>query len=129
MEYIQKSTPYFTSTTTEVMYDLSILEEMDDNEYVAEILTIFLLETPKDLKEMKEALQAGKADIVCQKAHKLKSNASIIQAAKLNGLLVNIETLGKNGGITNELRCLVDNATHQYLKIENALKIHVQGLK
>src|SRR6185436_12381592 len=104
-------------------------EEMDDNEYVVELLTILLLETPNDLKEMKEALRLGKTDVVCQKAHKLKSSAGIIQADKFNVVLTDIENLGKKGTINHELRCLVENAVHQYHSIEKALKTHVKELK
>lgn len=118
-----------TIETAEKLYDLSMLEEMDDNDYVLEMLTILLNETPKDLKEMKDALQAGKTDILCQKAHKLKGSAGVIQAEKLTALLKDIEAIGKKGVIDNELIYLVENAAHQYNSIEKALKIHVEGLK
>ena len=129
MENIDNHTQPFTYAIAEDLYDLSILEEMDDNEYMVEVLTVLLLETPKELKDMKEALRAGKADIVCQKAHKLKSSAGIIQAVKLNGVLADIEAMGKKGEINNELRSLVDHAAIEYCSIENVLKMHVKALK
>ena len=129
MKNTEEYTQAFPIAAAEELYDLSMLEEMDDNEYVLELLTILLQDTPVELKEMKEAVRAGKADIVCQKAHKLKSSAGIIQADKLNALLADIETMGKKGSVNNELICQVENAVNQYYRIEKALKIYVQGLK
>jgi len=129
MMHTQNHIQTFNMTITEDLYDLSMLEEMDDNEYVLEILSILLLETPKGLKEMKEALFAGKADIVSQKAHNLKSSASIIQAGELTGLLTSIETIGKKGTVNNELIFLVETATHEYSRIEKSLKRHIEELK
>jgi HPt (histidine-containing phosphotransfer) domain-containing protein len=118
----------FAPSTTEELYDLSMLEEMDDNEYVLEMLNILLLEASQELKEMKVALLAGKADIVSQTAHKLKSSAGIIHAAKFNTLLDEIETLAKNGGMCKELSWLVETAVHQYQRIEKELKVYVEEL-
>jgi HPt (histidine-containing phosphotransfer) domain-containing protein len=117
------------AATAEDLYDLSMLEEMDDNEYLLEVLTILLNETPKDLKQMKEALRAGKALIVCQAAHKLKSSSGIIQAEKFTALLTDIEVLGKSGVVNNALISVVENAAHQYSFIEKSLKMHIAGLK
>lgn len=128
MENQQVHTAAYTITSAEVLYDLSMLKEMDDDEYLLEILTILLKETPKDLKEMMEALKLGNTDTICQKAHKLKSSAGIIQAKKFGTQLEAIETAGKNGIICNELISLVENATQQYTCIENLLKTQVDGL-
>ena len=119
----------FAPSTAEELYDLSMLEEMDDNEYVLEMLNILLLEASQELKEMKQALLAGKTDIVSQTAHKLKSSAGIIQATKFNAVLDEIETLTKNAGMCKELSWLVETAVHQYQQIEKELKIYVEELK
>lgn len=111
------------------LYDLSMLEEMDDAEYLHEMLAILLREAPKDLKEMKEALLVGNIDLVCQKAHKLKSSAGIIQAEKLVTIVDDIEVMGKNGATFNQLLCFIDNAALEYSCIEKALKIHLPELK
>lgn len=116
-------------STTEDLYDLSMLEEMEDNEYLLEILGVLLDESPKDIKELKEALQAGKTDFVGKKAHKLKSSAGVIQAERLTGLLTEIENIGKAGSVTNELSSLVDDAVFEYNRIERSLKLFVLRLK
>lgn len=123
-----QNSPIQTNPTAD-LYDLSMLEEMDDTEYLLDMLTTLLHEAPKDIKEMQLALVAGKIDIVCKQAHKLKSSAGIIQAEKLITLLEDIEAIGKKGANGNELISLIENAAQQYNRIENALKIYVNELK
>ena len=118
-----------TVAIAEPLYDLSMLEEMDDTEYLLEMLAAVLHEVPKDLTEMQQALKAGDTDILCKTAHKLKSSAGVIQAEKLITLLENIEALGKKSGITNELTSLVENVAQQYAHIEKALKNYTAALK
>lgn len=119
----------FAIDAAEILYDLSMLEEMDDTDYLRELLTILLMEMPKDLKEMKEALTAGRIEIVCKKAHKLKSSAGVIQAKKITILLENIETIGKKGVTGKDLSFLVENAAQEYNCIEKGLKIYMEDLK
>jgi HPt (histidine-containing phosphotransfer) domain-containing protein len=128
MENSEKNTAA-AITTAEDLYDLSMLEEMDDIEYMLEMLTVLLMETPKDIREIKEALLAGKTEIVCQKAHKLKSSAGVIQADKLTAMLESIETIGKKGTINDELTSFVENAALQYKSIEKSLAIYMEALK
>ena len=129
MENLKIQPLHFVAETAEDLYSLSMLEEMDDNEYVLEVITILLNEAPTDLKEMKQALQAGNTDTVCKKAHKLKSSAGIIQADKLINLLADIEAAGKKGIVDNEMSRLVENAAHLFNTIEKALKIRAVELK
>lgn len=123
-----QNSPIQTNPTAD-LYDLSMLEEMDDTEYLLDMLTTLLHEAPKDIKEMQLALVAGKIDIVCKQAHKLKSSAGIIQAEKLIALLEDIEAIGKKGANGNELISLIENAAQQYNCIEKALQIYVNELK
>jgi len=110
-------------------YDLSMLEEMDDAEYLLEILTILLSENSGDFKEMKQALQQGRTEIICKKAHKLKGSAGVIQAEKLAAMLADIEAMGKKGVINTELISLVEKAADEYNSIEKELKIYVGEIK
>ncbi len=111
------------------LYDLSALEEMDDSEYLEEILTILLSENSSDFKEMKQALQQGRVETVCKKAHKLKGSAGVIQAEKLAAIFTDIETLGRKGIINDALTGLIEKAAHDYNSIEKELKIYVEEIK
>ena len=129
MKNSEHNTGTESAFAAEGLFDLSILAEMDDHEYLLEMIDVFLWEAGKELKEMKEALRAGNDHIVYQKAHKVKSNAGIIQANKLTEILDDIELLGKKGGNKNELTPLVENAVDQYLLVEKALKKYVKANK
>jgi len=125
----QQHTSTLETATSAALYDLSMLEEMDDAEYVLEVLDLLLQETPKDLKELQEAFNAGKADVVYKKAHKLKSSSGVIQAENLTSLLEDIEALGKKGITNDELKGLVEHAVKEYRDIEKSLKDYVETLR
>ena len=129
MNNTEQNTDTKSAFAAEGLFDLSFLAEMDDHEYLLEMIDVFIWEAGKELKEMKEALRAGNDRLVYQKAHKVKSNAGIIQANKLNEILDNIELLGKKGGNENELTPLVENAFDQYLLVEKGLKKYVKENK
>jgi HPt (histidine-containing phosphotransfer) domain-containing protein len=125
MENLYKNTMLIPAA----LYDLSMLEEMDDAEYLLEVLDLLLQETPKDIKELQEALRAGKADVVYKKAHKLKSSSGVIQAENLSLLLEEIEALGKKGVVNDGLKGLVEKAVNEYKLIEKSLKAYVETLR
>ncbi len=126
MNNSQQSPGTDTALYSEDLFDLSILAEMDDHEYLIEMIDIFLVEAGKELKEMKEAFCAGNNQLVYQKAHKIKSNAGIIQANKLTEILDNIEVAGKKDVGKNELSLLVDKAFDQFRLIEKGLKEYLK---
>ena len=116
------------SVSNDKLYDLSMLYDMDDDEYVAQILTIFLRDVPKDLREMKDGLSAGKINQVYSAAHKLKSSAGVIQAYRLSMLLEQIETMSRTGQLTNELANNIEEARSEYNKIQPPLLGILKGL-
>ena len=110
------------------LYDLSMLQEMDDNEYMAEMLGIYLEETPVELKEIREALTAGNTEIISKKAHKLKNSAGVLQANNLIHLLTQIESMAKSGQVNKELITLVADVHKEHKNIESGLKKHLKQM-
>ena len=115
-------------STGENLYDLSMLEEMDDNEYMVEMLTIYLTETPGELKEIRDALTACKKEVISKKAHKLKNSAGVLQANNLIHLLTEIEAIAKSGKINDELIALVADVHREHKNIEYGLKKHLETM-
>jgi len=116
---------------SENLFDLSLLEEMNDNEYLSEILTIFLGNTPNELNELKSASIAGQFDVVYKIAHKLKGSTGLFQATFLSDVLERIENTAR-GGKNDALPMLVGLANEEYKRIEIPLKEHlkkIQGLR
>jgi len=116
-------------STGENLYDLSMLEEMDDNEYMVEMLTIYLTETPGELKEIRDALTAGKTEVISKKAHKLKNSAGVLQANNLIHLLTQIESIAKSGKVNQELITLVSDVHREHKNIEYGLKKHLKTME
>ena len=113
---------------TSPLFDLSLLEEMDDNEYVADILTIFLKNTPNELIELKRTCISNKFDSVYKMAHKLKSSAGLLQANFLLNVLIKIEETAK-AEKNYELPKLAELANDEYKKIEIPLKVHLRNIQ
>ena len=122
MENLPFNTSPAAILSTGALYDLSLLEDLDGDDYLLELLQILLSEVPKDIKEMKAAAMAGKVDVICTKAHKLKSSAAIIQADGLVLLLENIEACGKKELKGNELNQMIGTAVDIFSQIETGLK-------
>jgi len=108
---------------TEALFDLSLLEELDGDDYLLEMLQILLNDVPKDIKELRDAAMAGRTDVVCAKAHKLKSSAAIIQAEELALLLENIEAYDKQNVTGDELNQMTNRVVDLFSQIEKGLKI------
>jgi HPt (histidine-containing phosphotransfer) domain-containing protein len=114
--------------TAAALYNLTMLEELEDNEYLAEVINIFLEEAPVELKEMKQAATGGNNDMIAKKAHKLKGSAGVIQADKLIESLTSLEFNAKSGAAINELQNLVDKTKQIYSNIEYALQQYLKTL-
>ena len=112
----------------ENLYDLSLLQEMDDNEYTAEILTIYLKNSPGELEELSKACAAVAFDSVYKAAHKIKGSTSLIQANALLKILVKIEEFAK-AEISEGLNVLAEQATEEFKKLVVPLKEYVKSIQ
>ena len=111
----------------ETLFDLSLLEEMDDNEYVAEILTTYLNNAPAELCELSKACNAASFDAVYKAAHKLKGSTGLLQATSLLKILTKLEEFAK-AGIGEGLLVLAGQAGEEYKKIEDPLKVYLKNI-
>jgi CheY-like chemotaxis protein len=105
----------------EELFDLSLLEEMDDNEYLVDVLSIFLNDTPQELNELEKACTAGNFNGAYNMAHKLKSSTGLLKACGLVNILIKIEAIAKaqnNEGLVT----LSKQAIEEFRKIETPLK-------
>ena len=114
--------------TEEKLFDLSLLEQMDDKNFIVQIIDIFLLDTPIDLSAMEHAFKKGDLDTVYKAAHKLKSSTGMLQAHSLFGMLENIEKLAKTGIANNQLRELVQLSLLEFDQLKKALELHMKQM-
>ena len=109
----------------ENLYNLSLLEEMDDQEYIFEILTLFVTTTPNELFELENACTSEQYDAAFNIAHKLKSSAGLLRAEELLKILTEIEVETKNKN-SDGIGRLAKFANEAYKKIETPLQEHLK---
>ncbi len=115
-------------TMNEHLFNLSLLQEMDDNEYVCDILQIFLNNTPGELLELQQAANVNQFDATYKMAHKLKSSAGLLQANELLRILSKMEEFAK-AEIREGLPVLAQQASDEYKKIEVQLKVILKNIQ
>ena len=112
----------------ENLFDLCLLQEMGDNEYLADILTIFITNTPYELNELQKACTADEYNVVYTMAHKLKSSTGLLKANGLLNVLIKIEAAAKaekNNGLVK----LAKQANEEYKKIEIPLQEYLKNIR
>lgn len=124
-EYIA---PVPLKESTDKLFDLSLIKEMDDKEYLTSVLSAFLLGTPEDLGKLQNAFKADHYEEVHKIAHKLKTSVGLFRATGLLNILTRIEE-NIRGGIREGLGKLLELANHEYLKISTPLEEQLANLQ
>ncbi len=113
----------------ETIFDLSYLEEMDDPEFVVQVINLYLIETPKDILEMMQGLNTSDAEVIRKNAHKLKSSTGMLQTQKLLTLLQDIEKILISGKISELLKDKLASVNKEYEVLKTALQNHLKSMK
>ncbi len=113
----------------EKMYDLALLEELDDPNYVLEVLTYFLQYSPIDIKELNVLVLENNRELLSKKAHKLKGAAGMLKAEKLRVLLANIEQGAKNDTPMEKLAQHVSEVLKLFAELEKQLQEEVSRIQ
>jgi HPt (histidine-containing phosphotransfer) domain-containing protein len=114
--------------TEQKLFDLSFLEQMDDKNFITEIITLYLKDTGSDLEKMKQASDEGDLGTIHKIAHKLKSSTGLFQANTLFNILENMEKTAKEGVKTKMLEELVKTAQDEFNQLKPPLKMYLQGI-
>ena len=75
----------------EKLYDLSLLEGLDDKESLLDVLNLFLENTPDQIRELLALGATDRYDEIYKLAHKLKGAMAMLQASRISQLLSKIE--------------------------------------
>ncbi|HYH13956.1 MAG TPA: PAS domain S-box protein, partial [Flavisolibacter sp.] len=95
-------------------YSLAYLEEVDDQEYLVEVLQLFLDTTPDALNAIREQVIYENWEEVYRIAHKLKSSLGILQMSKMLADITEIEMLAKETRELDRLPILISGALIHY---------------
>ncbi len=80
---------------TQSAYDLGLLRQMDDRQYLWDRLNVFILDTPGRISEMRTAVEQGDTAKIIYLASRIKRSARVLQAQVMLGLLDQIIALGR----------------------------------
>ena len=72
---------------------------MDDEEFMLELLDIFLDDMPKQLALLRKAIESHDTDSAAKTAHRMKGSSGNVGADPLSDLCKQVETSGRNGEI------------------------------
>lgn len=91
--------PVLESSVQEVVFDREVFMERlgGDLEMAQEILNIFLVDTPEQMGQLKQALESRNPEETARLGHKLKGSFSSLGADVAQGIAYGIEVAGKNG--------------------------------
>ncbi len=84
-----------SKTSTTKLFDLSLLEELDDNESLLDVLSLFLDNTPSEVKNLPVLFEQQNWVALHKITHKIKGAIAILQAKELAELLSKIEENAK----------------------------------
>ena len=115
-------------TVEQKMFDLNFLEQMNDHNFLIQVINLYLDDTPTDLADMQHALKISSAEAISRTAHKLKSSTGMLQASKLFGILEQTEYIAKSGVVSPELNTLVDSAVYEFGVLKIALQTYLANL-
>jgi CheY-like chemotaxis protein len=118
-----------TDVKTGSLYSLSYLEELEDDEYTAEVLDLFLTLTPQTLDEIKECTYREEWKEVHKKAHGLKSSLGILQMTPLLQTVTDIEQKAKTGTETETIEQLLHQAIQQYNLVKPMLEAELEATR
>jgi signal transduction histidine kinase/ligand-binding sensor domain-containing protein/DNA-binding response OmpR family regulator len=79
--------------------DVALQRLEGDKEVLAEIVSLFLADTPQLFEEAREALSLGDAASLAQAAHKLKGSVAYFDAGPAAAAASKLEVLGKSGDL------------------------------
>jgi HPt (histidine-containing phosphotransfer) domain-containing protein len=100
----------------------------DGAEMAAELIEVFLADTPHRLTELQASLVQADADRLQKVAHSLKSAAALLGATNLSKLCQELETMGRSGVLV-EAAEKVTEAIATYDQLESILMAEQQKLE
>jgi len=102
--------------------DLEELRQRLDNdeELVAEIVELFLDDTPRQIAALEDALARGDGEVVRERAHTLKGAAANMGAAELRETAGRMEEAARNGRLA-EATELADRIHRDFARLREAL--------
>jgi two-component system sensor histidine kinase/response regulator len=98
-----------------------------DDEFLADLIDTFLKDAPRMLSDMRQALEAGDAEVLRRVAHSLKSNSDSFGATVLGDLCRGLEKMGKANALEGA-DALIARADAEFVQVQAAIETVRRGL-
>jgi two-component system sensor histidine kinase/response regulator len=98
-----------------------------DDEFLADLIDTFLKDAPRMLSDMRQALEAGDAEVLRRVAHSLKSNSDSFGATALGDLCRGLERMGK-ANVLEGADALIARADAEFVQVQAAIETVRRGL-
>ena len=112
---------------SEILAKARELSEEFGDEFLLELIQIYLDDAPKRLAELRQALAAGDVQRSTGAAHTLKSSSANIGAMRFSELMRDMEGCGRAGDLT-AMTSRLSEADAQYAAVRTALE-SIAGLE
>ncbi|MCM5663714.1 Hpt domain-containing protein [Galbibacter mesophilus] len=108
-------------------YDLSKLNELSggDEEFNTSVIETFLLETPEDLSNLKNAVSNQEFTHIYQFAHKIKPNADLLGIDSVRDEMLTIEGHARGDQDMDAIKNLLDSAEKELQESFKLFKAHI----
>jgi len=111
---------------TSVLRDFRATMGSEANQFLVQLIELYLEETPSLLAEMDKAVIQTNAAQLQSAAHTLKSSSASLGAMSLSKLCEQLESLG-HAGTTAGAREIVAQLESEYERVKSALQLECQG--
>lgn len=104
-----------------VLEGLKLLGGDDDPGLFAELVELFLQDTPPRIEALTKALESADAQALERAAHALKSSSANLGALVLSSIFKDLELAGREGDLA-QASTLIGKSTHEYERVRRALR-------
>ena len=119
--------------TSDAVIDQNALNTVRDLEkkgatgLLNKVVSCYLSEAPKQLRQLHQAMDSGDASSMQSIAHSLKSSSANVGALRLSAFLKELEAMGKVNSLENAGQ-LLSKIEPEYRAVEGALRAEIQGV-
>lgn len=118
--------PDYPSIDLQTIEALRALSPESGNEFLRELVDIYLQDTPERLTELEQALARSDAPTLTRAAHTIKGSSSNFGAVRLSKLAQQVELSGKTADLTGAA-ATVTELKDEYARVAAALTGIVAG--
>ncbi len=113
----------------ENLFDTGLLKELGDKKSILIVLTFFLDNSPKDIRDLEKSISEKDLKAIFNKAHKMKGSLAMLKAIKMVAILEQIEIASGMEKDLEKVETLLPEFFKKFSLLEQQLSKEVASLK